>query len=133
MNEQANSVLRCHVVEPDYVQTKEIAGYYGNVSIDKLKNGFTNYFPLYQEETFHSQNDLMVDENFQTFDISEIPVLEESDLIENELFDNNVEISEICIPNNNLEPIPIKNKSKHNKLYDEDEAAVMFLTQSQTE
>lgn len=42
-------VLKCHVVEPEYLITKEIAGYYGNVSLEKLKKGFTNYFPLYQE------------------------------------------------------------------------------------
>lgn len=80
-------------------------------------------------ESFHSQNDLMFDENFQTFDLSEIPVLEETELIENNIFDTNVEISEISI----AEEIHPKKKSKPNKLYDEDEAAVMFLTQSQTE
>lgn len=75
----------------------------------------------------------MVDENFQTFDISEIPVLEETELIENEIFDINVEIREISVPNNNFEATRHKKKSKPNKLYDEDETAVMFLTQSQTE
>ena len=49
LNEKENSALRCNVVEPDYLKTKEIAGYYGNVSLEKLKKGFTNYFPLYQE------------------------------------------------------------------------------------
>ena len=49
INEKENSAIRCHVVEPDYLKTKEIAGYYGNVSLEKLKKGFTNYFPLYQE------------------------------------------------------------------------------------
>lgn len=49
VHEKTNSVLKCHIVEPNYLKTKEIAGYYGNVSIDKLKKGFTNYFPLYQE------------------------------------------------------------------------------------
>lgn len=83
-------------------------------------------------ETSHNQNDLMVDENFQTFDISEIPVLEETELIDNNIFDTNVEISEISITNSNFEEIHPKKKSKPNKLYDEDEAAVMFLTQSQT-
>lgn len=84
-------------------------------------------------ELFHSQNDLMVDENFQTFDISEIPVLEETELTDNNIFDTNVEISEISIKPSNFEEIPPKKKSKPNKRYDEDEAAVMFLTQSQTD
>lgn len=84
-------------------------------------------------ETFHSQNELMIDGHFQTFDISEIPVLEESELTENDIFDNNVEISEICIPNNNIETMHLKKKSKPNKLYDEDETAAMFLTQLQKE
>lgn len=84
-------------------------------------------------ESFHSQNDLMVVENFQTFDISEIPVFEETELIENKIFDTNVEISEINMPNDSFEAIHPKKKSKPKKLYDEDETAVMFLTQSQTE
>lgn len=35
--------------DPDYVKNEEIAGYFGNVSIEDLKNGFQNYFPIYQE------------------------------------------------------------------------------------
>lgn len=37
------------VEEPEYVKQNEIAGYYGNVSLTALKNGFCNYFPIYQE------------------------------------------------------------------------------------
>lgn len=96
------------------------------IQLKKIKNN------LYFIESFHSQNDLKVDENFQTFDISEIPVLE-TELTENNIFDINVEILEISVPNNKFEATRHKKKSKPNKLYDEDETAVMFLTQSQTE
>jgi hypothetical protein len=38
------------VNEPQYVKEKEIAGYYGNVPLEALKNAFCNYFPIYQND-----------------------------------------------------------------------------------
>ena len=35
---------------PDYVKNNEIAGYYGDVSLEALTLGFQNYFPIYQEQ-----------------------------------------------------------------------------------
>lgn len=35
------------VIDPDYVKSKEIAGYYGDVNLDALKFAFQNYFPIY--------------------------------------------------------------------------------------
>lgn len=34
---------------PEYTKSNEIAGFYGNVSLDALKFGFQNYFPTYHE------------------------------------------------------------------------------------
>lgn len=56
---QRRTVLLCKEVdviehdinEPQYYKDNEIAGYYGNVSFEALKNGFCNYFPIYQEAT----------------------------------------------------------------------------------
>lgn len=44
----------CHVIdydidEPDYTKNNEIAGYYGCVQLDALKEGFQEYFPIYDE------------------------------------------------------------------------------------
>lgn len=36
--------------KPEYMKNNEIAGYYGNVSLDSLKSCFQNYFPIYLEE-----------------------------------------------------------------------------------
>lgn len=43
-------VIEHDVNEPQYVKDNEIAGYYGNVSLELLKNSFCNYFPVYQNE-----------------------------------------------------------------------------------
>ncbi|CRK96646.1 CLUMA_CG009988, isoform A [Clunio marinus] len=37
--------------EPDYVKSNEIAGYYGEVSIDQLKVGFQHLYPVYDEKS----------------------------------------------------------------------------------
>lgn len=39
------------VDDPDYVKTKEIAGYYGDVPLDALKFAFQNYFPIYNPDS----------------------------------------------------------------------------------
>lgn len=41
-------IIEHDVNEPEYLKENEIAGYYGNVSLEALKNGFGNYFPIYQ-------------------------------------------------------------------------------------
>lgn len=38
------------VVDPDYVKSKEIAGYYGDVPLNSLKFAFQNYFPIYNPD-----------------------------------------------------------------------------------
>lgn len=43
-------VIEYSVVDPDYVKTKEIAGYYGDVPLNALKFAFQNYFPIYNTE-----------------------------------------------------------------------------------
>lgn len=44
---QDAAVIEYSVVDPADVKIKEIAGYYGELSLDALKFGFQNYFPIY--------------------------------------------------------------------------------------
>lgn len=37
--------------EPDYTKNNEIAGYYGCVELDDLKESFEDYFPIFQDES----------------------------------------------------------------------------------
>lgn len=48
-NDSLPDITEFSMEEPDYTKNNEIAGYYGNVSIDALKKGFQNYFPMFQD------------------------------------------------------------------------------------
>lgn len=41
--------VECHFEVPDYMKENQIAGYYGNVSLEQLTIGFQNYLPVYHE------------------------------------------------------------------------------------
>ena len=43
------SVIEYDIQSPDYAKNNEIAGYYGDVGIETLKEGFANFFPMYQK------------------------------------------------------------------------------------
>lgn len=49
MRYEENIVEFKQIDMPDYVQNKEIAGYYGNVEMSALKRLFLDYFPIYQD------------------------------------------------------------------------------------
>lgn len=44
-------VVDFNTEEPEYTKNNEIAGYYGNVSIGALEQGFQNFFPVFQENS----------------------------------------------------------------------------------
>lgn len=45
--------------DPAYVTNNKIAGYYGNVSLQALEQGFQNYFPIFEED--EPKEDIEVD------------------------------------------------------------------------
>lgn len=45
------NIIEVNLVEPDYVKSGEIAGYYGDVTAEELKACFQNYLPIFHEET----------------------------------------------------------------------------------
>jgi hypothetical protein len=44
-------IIHHNIDEPDYVKNQDIAGYYGNVEFSALKNGFGNFFPIFEDPT----------------------------------------------------------------------------------
>lgn len=114
-NEQG--MVDYQVDDPDYTKNNEIAGYYGNVSIEDLKESFQNFFPIYQET---EEVDAGIDEPMQ--EISTVAV--------NELMPN-------CLEEASKTPIEVtpkrpSKKSQHSKklprnFLKEMEQALMFL------
>lgn len=59
--------------EPEYTKNNEIAGYYGEVEIDSLREAFGNFFPIYQSlDVTPINQDMEVDD--EPFDISTMPL-----------------------------------------------------------
>lgn len=56
------NVVEHDIDEPQYLKDNEIAGYYGNVPLDALKDGFGNYFPIYQTEPPIDSNEMTFEE-----------------------------------------------------------------------
>jgi hypothetical protein len=48
-NDSSPDITEFSLDEPDYTKNNEIAGYYGNVTIEALTEGFQNYFPMFQD------------------------------------------------------------------------------------
>lgn len=56
-------VIEFNMEEPEYTKNNEIAGYYGNVSIDDLKKGFQNFFPVFQESQDNEEQKVLQQKN----------------------------------------------------------------------
>lgn len=71
-------VVEHDINEPQYYKDNEIDGYYGNVTFDALKNGFCNYFPIYQETANDkAENDMNLD-NVTSSEQSYVPILNDT-------------------------------------------------------
>jgi hypothetical protein len=66
-------VIEFIINEPDYTKGNEIAGFYGAVSLDDLKKGFQDYFPIFQKEETPVAS--IVEPKEEPMNIDEIPLL----------------------------------------------------------
>lgn len=78
------------VNEPQYLKDNEIAGYYGNVSLEALKIGFCNYFPIYQNEA--QCESMNVQETTETIEV---------------MLPEEIKLEEIPSPGNELHTVPL--------------------------
>lgn len=71
-------VVDYDIDEPDYTKNKEIAGYYGCVQLDALKEAFQDYFPIYKDDS-EADNLLTIKKQLMELD-GDFIILEEEEV-----------------------------------------------------
>ncbi len=90
------------ISEPDYVKNNEIAGYYGNVSLEALKTGFCNYFPMYQQ----------AETSKQAANVQEVAEANNSEVSEEDIM---VDVVSLPKAAQNLQTVPLFNDKSPDK------------------
>lgn len=97
-------VIEHDINEPQFYKDNEIAGYYGNVEFSDLKNGFCNYFPIYQDEA-----DAVQEETVESYQIYEIKMENESNQT------SIVHYEQVPIMNDEAAEVPVEENKRKRK------------------
>lgn len=121
--------IEFQVGEPDY-DDGDIAGYYGNVNIEDLKDGFQSLFPIYRDSEPINENPIeevkLEKPEDQLMDWDDVPVVEKTKTFPSCFEDDSMQVPIECTPkrsNNQRKKMkrPTRNFAK------EMEDALMYL------